>query len=313
MTAAAPGRSTTRARTRGVGPGRALPVGSGRSLLGPGGAVLGHDQVGQLLHRRLRGRLVEGDRPVLEQVDPVADLEDLAVVVGDDDDRDVALGLEVAHQVEDQGALLGPHGRQRLVQQQDPGVAVDRAGDRDRLALAARELGHLVVDRGDVHPHVLQVLPGHPAHAAVAEQRPAHQLPVEEHVVVHAQLVDQGQVLVDGVDPERAGMVDRLEHDLLAVDEDAAGVGLVEAADDLDQGRLAGAVVADEAEHLAPAQAQVDVGQGGDPAEALGHVLDPEGLAVRGAGGHVRPARRSLDRYTLAIIETTIATPRIRK
>ena len=108
-------------------------------------------------------------------------------------------------------------------------------------------------------------------------------------------------------------MVDGLEHDLLAADEDPAGVGLVEAADDLDQGRLAGAVVADEAEHLAPAQAQVDVGQGGDPAEALGHVLDPEGLAVGGAVHQARPVRRSLDRYTLAIIETRIATPRIRK
>jgi hypothetical protein len=132
--------------------------------------------------------------------------------------------------------------------------------------------------------------------------------------VVDAQLVDQGQVLVDGVDPEGAGVVDRLEHDLLAAHEDAAGVGLVEAAEDLDQGRLAGAVVADQAEHLAPAQAQVDVGQGGHPAEALGHVLDPEGLPVGDAGaGHARPARRSLDRYTLAIIETTMATPRIRK
>src|SRR4029453_15728849 len=203
-----------------------------------------------------------------------------------------------------------------LVQQQDPGVAVDGAGDRDRLALAARQLGHLVVDRRDVHAHVLEVLPGQAPHAAVAEQRPADQLPVEEHVVVDAQLVDQGQVLVDGVDAEGPGVVDGPEHDLLAAHEDAAGVGLVEAAEDLDQGRLAGAVVADEAEHLAPAQAQVDVAEGGDPAEPLGHVLDPEGLAsgAAGARGHqVLPARRSLDRYTLAIIETMIAAPRMMK
>jgi hypothetical protein len=140
------------------------------------------------------------------------------------------------------------------------------------------------------------VLPGQPPHAAVAEQRPADQLPVEEHVVVDAQLVDQGQVLVDGVDPERPGMVDRLEHDLLALHEELAGVGLVEAADDLDQGRLASAVVADQAEHLALVQAQVDVAESGDPAEALGHVLDPEGVAAAVAGHQVLPARRSLDR-----------------
>ena len=90
-------------------------------------------------------------------------------------------------------------------------------------------------------------------------------------------------------------MVHRPEGDLLAGHEDAAGVGLVEAAEDLDQGRLAGAVVADQPEHLAPVQVQVDVGQGGDPAEALDDVLDPEGLA--GGGGHeILPARRSRDR-----------------
>src|SRR5919109_1230489 len=90
---------------------------------------------------------------------------------------------------------------------------------------------------------------------------------------------------------ERAGVVDRPDRDLLAVDVDPAGVGLVEAADDLDEGRLAGAVVADQPEHLAAAQAQVDVGQGGDAAEALGDVLDLEGLAaaVAVAGHQVLP------------------------
>jgi hypothetical protein len=114
--------------------------------------------------------------------------------------------------------------------------------------------------------------------------------------VVDAQLVDQGQVLVDGVDAEAAGVVDRPQHHLLPADEDAAGVGLVEAAEDLDQGRLAGAVVADQPQHLAPAEAEVHVAQGGDPAEPLGHVLDPQGLAPGAGGHHVLPARRSRDR-----------------
>src|SRR4029450_10477773 len=159
------------------------------------------------------------------------------------------------------------------------GGAGDGAAARAPRPLPPRQLGHLVVDRRDVHAHVLEVLPGQAPHAAVAEQRPADQLPVEEHVVVDAQLVDQGQVLVDGVDAEAPGVVDGAQRHLLAADEDPAGVGLVEAAEDLDQGRLAGAVVADEAEHLALAEAQVDVAEGGDPAEALGRVLDPQGLA----------------------------------
>jgi len=38
----------------------------------------------------------------------------------------------------------------------------------------------------------------------------------QEHVRDHRELVDERQVLVDAVDPERARVVDRLELDLLA-------------------------------------------------------------------------------------------------
>src|SRR5580692_10899141 len=64
-------------------------------------AVLGDDQVGELLGRGFRGVLVQGDPAPLDQVDPVADLEDLAVVVRDDDDRDLAVLLQFPDQVQD--------------------------------------------------------------------------------------------------------------------------------------------------------------------------------------------------------------------
>src|SRR5581483_3388778 len=67
-------------------------------------AVLGHDDLGELLDRGVAAVLVEGDLAALQQVHPVANLEHLAVVVRDDDDRD-ALCLEVLDQVEDQRAL----------------------------------------------------------------------------------------------------------------------------------------------------------------------------------------------------------------
>ena len=47
--------------------------------------------------------------------------------------------LQALDQVEDERALLGAHRRERLVEQQDVGLGVHRAGDRDRLALAAGE------------------------------------------------------------------------------------------------------------------------------------------------------------------------------
>ena len=45
-------------------------------------------------------------------------------------------------EVADLGRLGRSERRRRLVHDQDPGVEVDRPGDRDRLALAARERLH---------------------------------------------------------------------------------------------------------------------------------------------------------------------------
>jgi hypothetical protein len=127
---------------------------------------------------------------------------------------------------------------------------------------------------------------------SVVQQRPADQFPVEEHVVVDAQLVDQRQVLVDGVDAQRPGVVHRPQRQRLTVEEDLARVRLVEAAEDLHQGRLAGAVVADQPEHLALVEVQAHVAQRGQRPEPLGDVLDPQDLR----GHQVRPALRSLAR-----------------
>src|SRR5690348_7941475 len=163
-------------------------------------AVLGHDDVREFLDRGVLAALVEGDPAALQQVHPVDDREHLAVVVRDDDDRH-ALLLQVADQIEDHRALLDAHGGQRLVEEQDLGVGEHRAGHRDGLPLTAGQAGHLDVHRLQrLDPHGVQVLLGHPSHDLVAEQRPAHRLAVEEHVVVHGQLVDQREVLVHDVD-----------------------------------------------------------------------------------------------------------------
>jgi hypothetical protein len=56
-----------------------------------------------------------------------------------------------------------------------------------------------------------------------------------------------------------------------------------ESADDLDQRRLARAVVAEQPEDLALAQVQVDVAQRRDRAEALGDVFDAQDVGVSGS------------------------------
>jgi hypothetical protein len=107
-------------------------------------------------------------------------------------------------------------------------------------------------------------------------------LAVQEHVVEDRELVDQRQVLVDGVDPARPRLVDAARRVRLAAQQHPAVVGLLEPADDLHQRRLAGAVVPEQAEDLALVQVEADVAQRDDRAEALAHVLDAEDFLRHG-------------------------------
>src|SRR5215210_991797 len=92
-----------RSRSRTSPPVRVVLAGGGETST----AVLLDDDLVELLDRRLRRRLVEGDRAVLDQVDAIAGLEDVDVVVGDHDDRHPALCPQARDEVEDQRALLG--------------------------------------------------------------------------------------------------------------------------------------------------------------------------------------------------------------
>ena len=120
----------------------------------------------------------------------------------------------------------------------------------------------------------------------------ARVLALQEHVVEDRQPGHEREVLVDGVDAERARVDDRLAADTgLPKTEIVARVGLVEAREDLDQRGLAGAVVADQAEHLALAQVQAHVAQRRDRAEALGDVLDAQHVVGSAVGLHGRRLR----------------------
>ena len=69
----------------------------------------------------------------------------------------------------------------------------------------------------------------------------------QEHVVVDAEVADQREVLVDRLDAVGARFARRGETHLFAFVDDRAGVGLMKSGEDLDQGGLARAVVANQA------------------------------------------------------------------
>src|SRR5690606_32132984 len=92
----------------------------------------------------------------------------------------------------------------------------------------------------------------------------------------HVDIGAEREVLVDGLDAGCLGFRRRGEAALGAVEDHAAGGRLLAAGDDLDEGRLAGAVVAEERHHLAARNVEGDAAERFDGAEALGDVVEPE-------------------------------------
>src|SRR5207249_1871399 len=114
---------------------------------------------------------------------------------------------------------------------------------------------------------------------------PARRLGAERDVVRDRQVRQQAELLVDDADPELVRTPRRRDVDLLALDLDPAGRGLVIAREDLEQRRLPGAVLADEAVDRRAIDDEVDAVERERPREALRHAGD----AKEGNGpGHAR-------------------------
>ena len=93
--------------------------------------------------------------------------------------------------------------------------------------------------------------------------------PAEEHVGRDVQRRGDRQGLVDRLDAGTAGILRRLEVNLIAIQVDLSGVGDQGSGQGLDQRRLAGAVVADDREDLARKQVDVHTVETDDLAEGL--------------------------------------------
>ena len=202
-------------------------------------------QLGELLARGLGGAALRHHRAVAHHVDRVGQRHDLAQLVRDQDHRGAAVAQR-AQDVEQLVGLLRRQHRGRLVEDQDAGAAIQRLQDLDALLLADRQ----VADQR-VRVDAQRVFAAEPLDLGARGPRLCSQqrarLGAEHDVLQHREGVDQHEVLVHHAD---AG-VDRVarvaDRDRLAVDEDLAAVGLVEAVQDAHQRRLAGAVLADDA------------------------------------------------------------------
>jgi hypothetical protein len=219
--------------------------------------------------------------------DPVADREHLLEPVRHIEDRD-ALPLELPDLVEQTVRLgLGQRGR-RLVEDDH----LDRVG-RDDL----RHLDQLLRRRGqplDDHVGVDVVEPEgveHEPAAVVQVARPddprARGQSTHEHVLADRQVRQQAELLVDGLhargaEGRRGGGGHRGPVDLVVARVAGHGPG-----EDLDQGRLAGAVLARQAVHLPGDELERDAAEGLHGAVRLRDVRELQhGGAFGLADGH---------------------------
>ena len=134
-----------------------------------------------------------------------------------DEDRHVAAGGRVVDHLEDAGRLLDAERGGRLVEEQQAPAPERGLADRDDLALAA---GHRVdrrVEVGEARRQLGDRLTRRHRHLALAqeaerlEQAAPDELAPEEQVVGQVEHLDEGEVLVDGLDAgrERLGRASR--------------------------------------------------------------------------------------------------------
>jgi hypothetical protein len=169
---------------------------------------------------------------------------------------------------------------------------------------------------GNRHRELLEQLVGAMLHvdlvelAGDARRSGSDQLVSQEQVRDHVEVVGEGEILVDGRDPEAGGVARGGDRDRLAVEEELARVGVVDAGDRLHERRFAGAVVADERHHLARAHGEVDAVERLDRPEALRHVLEREDRPVRGrpVGGHRPPGSLGEEGEPVARPALSVAT-----
>ncbi len=194
----------------------------------------------------------------------------------DENERD-ALAPQPAHDRAEPVDVAAGQARGRLVEQEDARLAEHGARDLDPLLQGEVEVAHLVVQI-DVEVERCEVVPDQRLRPAPPDQAEAVDWRVgQQHVVEDGQIPDQRHFLKGSLDAEpvrgpRAG-----EPHRLAEDADRAGIRLNQAGEQLDDGRLAGAVLTEQGMDLALRDDERHVVRGDRGPERLANALDGDG------------------------------------
>ena len=293
------GRTATRAA--GTGQGQVLDRQElrGAGPLGRGPAHRGGTRAGGLAGHRLHQRLVtelghgcgQDVGGIAVDRDRGAEVVHLLQVVGDEEEGDPLLGLQVAELGEEAVDAAGVELRGRLVENDEAGAEGQRPGYLDELPLLD---GQVPGPRGGVDGDAVlaEELLGAQAELLPADgpQR-VSALPVQEEVLGDGQLADDRGALVDAGDLGAPGVDVAEGRRRLAREAQGSGVGRLEAGEDGHERRLAGAVASHQGVRLARGDADAGVAQRDGGAESfadagrLGHRGRVAGTGRRGGRG----------------------------
>jgi hypothetical protein len=153
-----------------------------------------------------------------------------------------------------------------IIEQEQRRLGGERAGQLDALALGQRETGG---ERRRLRAEAQPLDHATGTRAGLGRVRVAGER-ADQHVVQHGEARERPHDLERPRQTESADRV-RLEAEHRAAAEaDLAGIGREEPGEEIERGRLAGAVRADETDHLAFGDVEVERGHGLDTTEALG-------------------------------------------
>ena len=208
--------------------------------------------------------------------------------------------VELPAELEQRGpegvGLLGAHARRRLVEEEQVGVGGQDGPELHPLEDAEGEPGHPGVEQVGQPQDLGQRLGPSPELPLGGEGARQAEHPGQggvaglevlggEEVLPHGGALDQPDILERAAHPQGGAFVDLGARDVAALEPDAALVGPVEAGDDVERRRLAGAVGPDDADDLPLAGPEAHVAGGLDAAEA-------DGAAPHLKHGHRSPAPR---------------------
>ena len=225
-------------------------------------------------------RAVDHRAPVPNDGAHVRDRADLVHAVRHQHGADALLAGQPPHDGEQALAFAEGEVGGRLVEQEQPRARVEGAGDLDQLALVEVERSRGAVEDGGRQAGVDQGEGGGggfvaPARA-VESEGPA--LERQADVLGHREVRQERELLVHDRDGAAC-------EGLRSPDPDGAGLRRQVAGDDADQGRLPGAVAAEEGVDLGLAHPEIGPPEHRRGAEAL---LDGERFEREGGAGHGR-------------------------